>query len=116
MHVEKLQSLTEVERFERASDENRRLLKQEALILEVTETLCAAIEHSGLTRTQIAKRLGRTKGFVSQLLAGGRNLTLRTLADIADAIGVSLTFSAERSRETKIKTLRPVTPRRASSR
>lgn len=92
--VEK-QTLTDVERFGRSSTEGRRLLKQEELILEVTEALSAAIEERGLTRSEVAKRLGKTKGFVSQLLAGGRNLTLRTVADIADAIGISLRLAVE---------------------
>jgi transcriptional regulator with XRE-family HTH domain len=94
MHTEK-RDLTDVERFEQSSTEARRLLKQEELILEVTEALSEAIEQRGLTRSEVAKRLGKTKGFVSQLLAGGRNLTLRTVADIADAIGISLRFTVE---------------------
>jgi ribosome-binding protein aMBF1 (putative translation factor) len=94
--IEKVKGQTEVERFEQSSTENRRLLKQEELILDVTEALSVAIEESGLTRSELAKRLGKTKGFVSQLLAGGRNLTLRTVADIADAIGVSLAIAVER--------------------
>jgi transcriptional regulator with XRE-family HTH domain len=89
MAIEK-RNLTDVERFEQSSTEDRRLLNQEKLILGVTEALSEAIEERGLTRSEVAKRLGKTKGFVSQLLAGGRNLTLRTVADIADAIGISL--------------------------
>jgi transcriptional regulator with XRE-family HTH domain len=67
----------------------------EKLILEVTEALSEAIEVRGLTRSEVAKRLGKTKGFISQLLAGGRNLTLRTVADIADAIGISLKVAVQ---------------------
>lgn len=89
MDIEK-RDLTDVERLGQSSTESRRLLNQEKLILEVTEALSEAIEKRGLTRSEVAKRLGKTKGFVSQLLAGGRNLTLRTVADIADAIGISL--------------------------
>jgi len=96
MAIERVKGQTEVERFEQSSPENRRLLKQEELILDVTEALSAAIEESGLTKSELAKRLGKTKGYVSQLLAGGRNLTLRTVADIGDAIGVSLAIAVER--------------------
>jgi len=94
MGIEK-RNLTDVERFEQSSTESRRLLNQEKLILEVTEALSEAIEKRGLTRSEVAKRLGKTKGFVSQLLAGGRNLTLRTVADIADAIGISLKVAVQ---------------------
>jgi transcriptional regulator with XRE-family HTH domain len=61
-------------------------LRQEELILEVTEALARALENSGLTKTELAGRLGKTKGFVSQVLGGGSNLTLRTLADLSGAL------------------------------
>lgn len=63
-----------------------RLLRQEELILDVTERLIEALEEQGVTRAELARRLARTPGFVSQLFAGGRNLTLRTIADIAGAL------------------------------
>ncbi|MGD1027958.1 helix-turn-helix domain-containing protein [Candidatus Binatus soli] len=115
MDIERLPGPTEVERFERSSTENRRLLRQEELILEVTEALSAAIQESGLTRSEVAKRLGKTKGFISQLLAGGRNLTLRTVADVADAVGVSLTIGVESDQVTKSKRARQVRPLRLHS-
>jgi transcriptional regulator with XRE-family HTH domain len=78
--------LTEYEVFKQSSPENRRLLRQEELILEVTELLSETLEKEGVSRVELAQRLGKTKGFVSQILAGGRNLTLRTIADVADAL------------------------------
>jgi len=67
--------------------EFRKLLAQEELILEVTEVLCGLLEEETISRKELADRLGKTKGFVSQLLNGGRNLTLRTLADILHVLG-----------------------------
>jgi transcriptional regulator with XRE-family HTH domain len=67
--------------------EFRKLLAQEELILEVTETLCELLEHENISRKGLADRLGKTKGFISQLLNGGRNLTLRTVADILHVLG-----------------------------
>ena len=74
-----------------------RLLRQEELILEVTETLTQALEAAGMTRAELARRLGRSPGFVSQVFGGGRNLTLRTIADIAAALSVrpALRLSAD---------------------
>jgi transcriptional regulator with XRE-family HTH domain len=62
-------------------------LRQEELILDATEALARAVRSSGLTQSELAARLGKTKGFVSQILGGGKNLTLRTLADVAGALG-----------------------------
>jgi transcriptional regulator with XRE-family HTH domain len=72
--------------FRSGGREEARLLAQEELILEVTETLCERIQSLGITRTEVARRLGKSPGFVTQLLNGGRNLTLRTLADLAHAL------------------------------
>ena len=67
--------------------EFRKLLAQEELILEVTETICELLEKEKISRKELADRLGKSKGFVSQLLNGGRNLTLRTVADILHVLG-----------------------------
>ena len=70
-----------------------RLVRQEELILEVTEKLTQALEEAGITRTELAGRLGRTPGYVSQVFGGGRNLTLRTVADIAAALSMRPTLT-----------------------
>ncbi len=92
--------------FEKSSDHNRRLLRQEELILEVTERLSEALSQEGITKAELARRLGKTKGFVSQVLAGGRNLTLRTIADIADSLKCRIRIQLakeSRLRETSAK-------------
>ena len=68
-------------------EEFRRLFAQEDLILEVTETICELLENEKISRKELADRLGKSKGFISQLLNGGRNLTLRTVADILHVLG-----------------------------
>ncbi len=69
----------------RSDKEFDQLVRQEELILQVTE-LTQALEDAEMTRVELAKRLGKSPGFVSQVLGGGRNLTLRTVADIAYAL------------------------------
>jgi transcriptional regulator with XRE-family HTH domain len=69
-----------------------RLMAQGDLIMEVTETLCALLEKEKVSRKELADRLGKSKGFVSQLLNGGRNLTLRTVADILHVLGYKVTL------------------------
>jgi antitoxin component HigA of HigAB toxin-antitoxin module len=66
--------------------EYQRLVEQETLIFEATELLSELIEESGENRKELAGKLGRSKGFVTQILAGDRNMTLRTLADFAFAL------------------------------
>jgi transcriptional regulator with XRE-family HTH domain len=72
--------------------EFRKLLAQEELILEVTETICDILEKEKISRKGLADRLGKSKGFISQLLNGGRNLTLRTVADILHVLGYKVSI------------------------
>jgi transcriptional regulator with XRE-family HTH domain len=71
----------------KSESDYERLLAQERLILDATETIVALLEERGVSRQELAARLGKSKGFVSQLLSGERNMTLRTLADLGYALG-----------------------------
>ena len=66
------------------------LVNQEELILEFTETICFAMASQNISRTELGKRLNKSKSFVSQLLNGERNMTLRTLADVLGALDAKL--------------------------
>jgi transcriptional regulator with XRE-family HTH domain len=77
--------------------EFRKLLAQEELILEVTETICELLENEKVSRKGLADRLGKTKGFISQLLNGGRNLTLRTVADILHVLGYKVSLNPQKN-------------------
>ena len=91
---------TDYELFEQASERNRRLLVEEDLILDVTEAISAVMQEEGISKAQLAKRMGRTKGFITQLLSGGRNLTLRTLAGLADALESRVTITVSKNRDS----------------
>jgi transcriptional regulator with XRE-family HTH domain len=73
-------------------DDGDRLLAEERLIVDVTEVIAAEMAKKGMTKAALAKELGRSKAYVSQLLGGSRNMTLRTLAEIAHALDVQPEF------------------------
>jgi transcriptional regulator with XRE-family HTH domain len=77
------------------------LMAQEDLIMEVTETLCELLEKEKISRKELADRLGKSKGFISQLLNGGRNLTLRTVADILHVLGYKVTLTPHKEEREK---------------
>ena len=77
-----------------------RLVRQEELILQVTETLTHALDEAGVTKAELARRLGKSPGFVSQVLGGGRNLTLRTLSDIVAALALRPTLNLSCDQES----------------
>jgi len=73
------------------------LVRQEELILDVTDRLTQALDNAGITKGELAERLGKSPGFVLQAFGGGRNLTLRTVSDIAAALSLrpSLQFVSD---------------------
>jgi transcriptional regulator with XRE-family HTH domain len=73
-----------------SNPERERLKAQEKLIFTATELLSEAIEHRGVTRRELAARVGVRPGEITQRLTGSRNLTLRTLADMLHALGYGL--------------------------
>jgi len=69
------------------SEEGMRVWQQERSIFEVTELICELMDDSGITRTELAGRLNKTKSHVSQLLDGESNMTIRTVSDVFSALG-----------------------------
>ena len=63
--------------------EARRLYEQERLVLWVSEALAQAMAVSGLSKADLAERLGTSRAHITQVLSGSRNMTLRTVADLA---------------------------------
>lgn len=78
------------------SDPNRRrLLEQERLILDATEHIYRLLEEQGLTKADLAQKLGKTPSHVTKVLYGDRNMTLRTLADFLFALGYTARITVE---------------------
>lgn len=73
------------QRKRRASDATR-LHREKELITQTNETIHAMMGKRKVTKAELAKRMGKTPAYVTQILAGDRNLTLRTIADIAFAL------------------------------
>ncbi|MDX8410610.1 MAG: helix-turn-helix transcriptional regulator [Mariprofundaceae bacterium] len=76
------------EKWANESNEHQRRVAQERLMFEVTEAIHLKMEELGVNRAYLAGRLGKSKAYVSQLLSGSRNMTLRSLADISFALGL----------------------------
>jgi transcriptional regulator with XRE-family HTH domain len=61
-------------------------VKQE-LALEATEKISELMEASQVTKSELARRTGSSKAYITQVLAGSRNITVHTLAALAFALG-----------------------------
>lgn len=66
-----------------------RAYAREDLIYNVTEELLVQMEELGVTKLELARRLGKSRSYVTQMLSGARNMTLGTLADICFELGIT---------------------------
>jgi len=64
----------------------RKLSAREDLIYNLTEDLLVLLEDRQVTKADLAKKLGKSRSFVTQLLSGSRNMTLGTLSDICTVL------------------------------
>jgi ribosome-binding protein aMBF1 (putative translation factor) len=72
--------------------EEMKFYLQERLILDFTEAVCEAMEEAGIDNTQLAVKLGRSKGYVTLMLDGRAALTIRQMSDIMFYLGMKAEF------------------------
>jgi transcriptional regulator with XRE-family HTH domain len=72
------------------SPQEQREYAAESCIVAVTEAIATRMREAGLSRSEVAAKIGVTKGHVSQLLSGRRNMTLRSLAELLWACGLEV--------------------------
>lgn len=70
--------------FSRASE---KLFARENLVFNVTEDILVAMEKMQINKKELARKLGKSQSYVTQMLSGARNMTLGTLSDIAFVLG-----------------------------
>ncbi len=95
-----------------------------ALVTQLTNEINWHMRERGISRADLAARMGVSPGRVSQILGGGENLTLRTLAALSTALdarfGIELSTlkveDAYTSRDTADAEAAPADNHRALSR
>lgn len=65
-------------------------------ILEFTESLTAAMEAQGVSRADLARRLGVSAAYVTKMLRGNANFTLRSMVRAARALHTTFRPRLER--------------------
>jgi transcriptional regulator with XRE-family HTH domain len=59
----------------------------EGSILDFTEDLCGVMNEQGVTRAELARRLGTSPAYVTKILRGRSNFTLASMVRVATALG-----------------------------
>ncbi len=56
------------------------------IVQGASEVIRALMERQGISKAELARRVGKSRAYVTQSLGGDRNMTLGTLASFADAL------------------------------
>lgn len=75
---------------------------REDLIYNLTEDLLILMETKGITKNSLARQMNKSKSYISQLLNGSRNMTLKTLSDICFELNCSFSYELS-DKEVKAK-------------
>jgi len=64
-----------------------REMAEEGLILDVSQQLFEVMEDEGITKSELASRLDCSKAYITKLLRGPSNMTLRKVAEVFFTLG-----------------------------
>ena len=59
------------------------------LIVEITEHVACLMQDQGITKTDLARKMGKSPAFVTKIMSGTNNFTVSTIADIFFVLGKS---------------------------
>ena len=105
-YKDKFQEFVSVER-------RRRLYERESLAFDATELISRLMEEKKITKAELARRIGKTRGYVTQLLSGSRNMTVYTLADLALALDSRIELKPRPCSRNSLEIDRVVSPNEA---
>ena len=78
--------------------EFRRLLSIEALVAEASEVIARLMAEQNVSKADLARKLDKSRAWVTQLLSGKANMTVRTLAKVAHALGAEVKLNTQSPR------------------
>ena len=82
----------------------------EGLVLDFTEQVVAKMIATDTRRSQLAERLGTSRAYVTKLLDGQENMTLKTIVRVANALDLKVDLklrpqdAAPRTKRQSVKT------------
>lgn len=77
----------------KGNPEYRRLFQQEKLLLEAQALIVEAMDAAEISRAELARRMNVTRGYITQVLSGKNNPTLRSFADFMTVLNAEAVLS-----------------------
>jgi len=74
--------------------EYRRLYAIEGLVTEAAELVSRLMEEQKISKAELARRLGKSRAWITQVLSGEANMTVRTFAELVYTLGAEVKLDA----------------------
>jgi transcriptional regulator with XRE-family HTH domain len=86
----------------------KKLYLEELLILNIANIVSELMEKQKITKADLARHIGCSKGYITQVLDGTKNLTLKTVSNLLFELGYSLSVTTNpvKKIETTYETIR----------
>jgi transcriptional regulator with XRE-family HTH domain len=75
--------------------EFRKLLSIESLVAEAAEAIARLMAEQNVSKADLARRLNTSRAWVTQLLSGKANITVRTLAEVLYALDAEVRLNTQ---------------------
>ncbi|MCG8056935.1 MAG: helix-turn-helix domain-containing protein [Candidatus Thiodiazotropha endolucinida] len=82
----------------------KRILAEEKLIIEASEKISEILRNENVSKSELARRLGVNRASISKMLNGSQNMTLRSYAAMAYALGWKATIGLTHNDDKHWKT------------
>ena len=73
----------------------------ECAIVEFTENIARRMDELGISRSELARRLDTSPAYVTKILRGNANFTLKSMARISTALETTLTTHLKHDRNSQ---------------
>ena len=73
-------------------------MKYDEILEDFYKVINGRLQRLGITQVELADRLGVSKSYVTKALKDGRSLSLKSMIQIADALGLAVTVRFGRER------------------
>ena len=70
--------------------EYQRLYAIDGLVTDAAEFVSRLMEEQGVSKAELARRLGKSRAWVTRLLSGSADMTMRTFAELVYALGAEV--------------------------
>jgi len=67
---------------------------QEYSLQSWTELVCQIMEDDGITRAELARRLGRSQGYITKMLDGRFDIKIRMMSNVFTALNKVMRFES----------------------